>query len=112
MIYICTAFHLTMLDKKNQKVGSPHLRFPVSITVEQARDYVKDFRYCSNVRSAPAVKTLSGLLGINLDLYTSFENKKLAIDDNILIGTMVPFNFNAGFRTPTPSQVDIEWWLV
>lgn len=101
-----------MLDKKNQKPGSPHLRFPVSITLTQARDYVKDFKYVSNVRSTPAVKTLSFLLGVNLDLYSSFDNKKLEIDDNLLIGTMVPFHFKIGTRVPAPQQVDIEWWIV
>ena|SRR3990172_3589171 len=112
MIYICTALHLSLLRKEHQKPGSPRLRFPVSITIEQARDYVRDFRYCSNVRSEHAAKTLSQHLGISLDMYSTFGSRKLEIDDNILIGSLVPFNFRIGAAPTTPQQRDIEWWIV
>lgn len=111
MIYICSNFYLSMLDRIVQKTLNKAKRSPIAISLVQARDYVKDFKYVSNIRSPQAVKALSDLLGISLDLYTSIERKKLGFEDNLLIGVMVPFNFRIGYRA-VHQQVDIEWWIV
>lgn len=119
MLYIASAFSLSMLDRRQQTAGGIDIadgqivrpRVPRPITIEQVRQHVA--YYGTDVKSvighADRSDLLSALVGVSLPV--NRVSVKLTKNDSIIVGQYSGPRLPEG-ATSLPEGATIEWWII
>ena len=100
MLYLCNAFSLSMLDRRDRRTPIP---------IDDPRRFLEGRDFVSAVGHAETATIFAQILGVPVAL--NRVSVKLGENDAALIGQYVGPRLPEG-ATTLPEGARIEWWLI